>query len=372
MTITEHRNTRFKLAIITSLGSKCATLVLQLLVLPLAVRTLGPALFGVYSMLVASLNWIWSCGVGIGPSLTIATAHAVKDGNQSREARYVSTAFHIICLICMLLVLGFSVITHYIGIGDIFGDQYLIYAHDIRLGISIISGMLMSILLLGVVEGAMAGHQEQYIINFCAMLGNICSAAVLLVVLLRAPSVIGMILCMTCVAYLPRVLIAITYVVFIRPHWTPKLRSFDFATAKLLLGTGAAFSIMQIAQFMKHEMGILFVGRILGPVAVAGYAILINICLLGFGVVTMQTQPLLPAITDAAANGDYTWIRRIGSRGLRYVMIYACLAGLMLAGAGNTIICIWYGPTVAQVSHCRLQSGPHLCCRFGRCIISGC
>jgi len=247
----------------------------------------------------------------------------------------------------MLLVLGFSIIAHYFGISDIFGDQYLIYAHDIKLGLTIIFGMLIGILLLGVVEGAMAGHQEQYIINFCAMIGNLCSAAVLLVVLLRAPSVVGMILCMTCVAYLPRILTAIAYVIFIRPHWMPKFKSFDIPTAKVLIGTGAAFSIMQMGQFMKHEIGILFIGRILGPVPVAGYAILVNLCLLGFGAISMQTAPLLPAITDAIANGEYEWIRGVYSRGIRYAMVYACLVGLVLAVAGNLIIRIWYGPSVA-------------------------
>jgi O-antigen/teichoic acid export membrane protein len=334
------RSHRLKLAVAASIGSKVATVVLQVLVMPLAVRALGPERFGVYVMLTASLNWIWSAGIGIGPSLTVAIARAVADGDSDREARSFSSAFFAILAICVLILTATGAVGLRYSPETVLGAQYAVYRSDIGPGLFVLVACLVNVLLLGVVEGAQAGYQEQYIINLFTMLGNILGTVSLFVFGMRQPSIINLILCLYIVAYLPRALNAFI-LIGSRSQLRPRVRHFDIGIVKMLLGTGAAFSLVQLGMFLKQECGILLVGRLLGPGTV----------------VTMQLQPLLPALTDAVARGDLDWIRRVCSKALSLTMLYAISVGVTLAILGAPIIRIWYGPQVMPGVHLQVAIG---------------
>ena len=92
------RSTRLKLAVLASIGSKIATVALQILVLPLAIRSLGAERYGVYVMLTSSLSWILLAGTGLAPSLTVLIA-AVR-GDDEAETRYLTSALCIVGTIC--------------------------------------------------------------------------------------------------------------------------------------------------------------------------------------------------------------------------------------------------------------------------------
>ena len=142
---------------------------------------------------------------------------------------------------------------------------------------------------------------------------------------------------------IPRLVNAVISVTYVRPHLSPKLIHFDRTIVSTLLSTGVAFSMMSLGHFLRQECGILLVGRMLGPVSVAKYAIVVNITILASGIINMQLRPLLPAVTDAWAKGDYAWIRRTRLRTLSITMGYAIAVALVLAVLGDTIVGLWYG-----------------------------
>ena len=307
-----HRDRRLKLAIGASISSKVATAALQLLVMPLAVRALGPERFGVFVMISSSLIWISSASIGFGNGLTIAISKAVAVNDTLAQSQAISSAFFTVLGICTLILSGMGIVHDRFGLDCILGHQYSNYQADIVTGLWLIIGFMIASLVLDVLEGTQAGHQETHIINLAGMLGQALSAVSLLVVVVwHVQSIINLILCLFVLSVIPRLVNSFIFVTISQPHLIPNPLRFKRSVLGSLLGTGIAFSLMGLGQFLRQQCSILLVGHMLGPVAVSVYAIIVNITMLAFGMIMMQVRPLLPAITDAWARGDREWIDRM-------------------------------------------------------------
>ena len=344
----QHRDRRLKLAVVASIGSKVATAALQVLVMPLAIRTLGPEQFGIFVMLSSSLIWISTAHMGLGNSLILVISQAAAADDRAAQIRALSSAFWAVLGVCSLILLGIGVVYSQWGIGYILGQQCSAYQADINQGFWLLVGCMTIGLILDVFEGTQSGYQETHVGNLAFMLGQALSAASLaLVIFSHTQSIVNLILCLYVLATVPRLFNALRLVTITRPYLLPSLWQFDRRVLVGLLATGIAFTVNGVAQFLRNQGSILLVGRLLGPVTVSTYAIIVNITLLAFGIIAMQLRPLLPALTDAWARGDHEWINRARIQILRYIMGYAVAVGGTLALLGGPIISVWYGPQVA-------------------------
>ncbi|MBV8076393.1 MAG: oligosaccharide flippase family protein [Planctomycetaceae bacterium] len=340
------RSTRLKLAVLASIGSKFVTVLLQLLVLPMAVRALGAERYGVYVMLASCLSWITLVGTSIAPSLTIGIAAA--RGDNEAEARYLTSALCIVGIVCALILAALGALLWHSGVTGLFGARYLAYTDDIYAGLLVLTGALLVQLLLVVVEGVQGGYQELHIVGVCAMLGQVLATVTLAAVIAcRAQSIVNLILCLCVVAFLPRLCNGLVLIGHVRRHLWPRPRHFSPRLARALVGTGMAFSLAGLGQFLRQDGSVVLVGRLLGPGPVAGYALMLYLTLLASGIVTMQLGPLLPAITDAMAGSDLEWVRWAWRRTMGRNMAFALAVGAGLALAGPALVRLWYGPALA-------------------------
>jgi len=347
-----------KLAVIASLCSKLATTVLQVVAMPLAIRALGPERFGVFAMLSSSLIWISSANIGLGNSLVIAISKAVAIDDLRAQTRAISSAFFAVIGISIVILLSMGIIHSQFDILHYLGGQYQIYSSDITTGFWWLVCCMIIHLILDVFEGAQSGYQEIHIVNIAGMFGQVFSAiTLLLVVFCHAQSIVSLIICLYVFSIIPRLLNALFSVTMVRPHLFPQPRYYSHTALSSLLSTGMAFTLMGIAYFLKHQCSILLVGYMLGPVSVAGYAIMINITLLAFGIISMQMRPLLPALTDAWARQDYKWVKQTYIKILHYTMWYAIAVGVILALFGKPIIRVWYGPQMMPSVYLQIAIG---------------
>lgn len=336
------REHRIKLAVATSIVSKIATMAVQILAMPLAVKALGVDLFGVYAMLAASLNWMSMASIGIGPGLTLGIANAAVKGEHKIEARYFSSAFYMIFTICTVLGIALFAASCFYPVYHIFGPKYIHYSATISSGAYLLIAMLLAQLLLTVFDAAQAGYQEQYISNTWAIVGNTFSLVALFVVAYCYPSVSGMIIAVSGAPVLASMCNGIRLIGVARPYLRPKWIHFHWPTSKMLIYNGLAFSIVIGASFLNHQFSTIMVGRLGGARVVATYSIMMQIIILALGMVSMFMKPLWPALTDAVARHDAEWAQKIYYKALRYSMIYATLVGGGIAIVGRPVLHLWF------------------------------
>ena len=132
-----------------------------------------------------------------------------------------------------------------------------------------------------------------------------------------------------------------------RPHLIPRWAKPDMALVRFLLTDGLAFCATLSLAPMAKEFGLrLVLGHLGGPVAVALFDILERLMVMVFGFVVMFTFPLWPALSDAAARGDFAWIRSARRRLYALAGGYAVLFTVGLTVFGAWAIQLWLGEAV--------------------------
>jgi len=342
MDVAEFRIQRIRYAAVTSLGSKVMTVTVQVLALPIAIRALGSERFALYAMLAALLSWVGLANIGIGPALVLGIAAAAARGERVAEARLFTSAWVPVLCFAVVLGLGIGVVIQLMPVANTFGANYAQYVVVIRLGLLILLGSMLLQALLSVIEAAQVGYQEQYILNLWTTLGGLFTLAALVSVAKLTPTVIAMILAVNAPPLMARLLNSVRFMNG-RPHLKPRREAFDWSESKSLLVSGLAFSLVGLGSFLNHQVPVVIVGRTLNTLATATFAAVMNVFMIGFGMVSMVAIPLWPAISDSVARGEVSWVRKAYHRLLSYSMLYAVLVCVVLILAGRPIMRLWFG-----------------------------
>ncbi|MEI8342801.1 MAG: hypothetical protein WCH43_14850, partial [Verrucomicrobiota bacterium] len=121
---TTRRNRSIRLAVATSFVSKAGTVLLQLLSIPLAVRVLGRAEFGLYTTVNLTLATISLLQVGIGPALTHGLTRARAAGDEVKQRELGSTAFFLMTGISLLAGLLLATVLLAVPVPVLFGAAF--------------------------------------------------------------------------------------------------------------------------------------------------------------------------------------------------------------------------------------------------------
>ena len=340
------RKRNLSLAVITSVISKIANMGVQVLAMPIALHALGVARFGVYTTIAAAIGWLGLSSIGIGPGLTRRITEAAAKNDHNLEKQLVSSSFFLMLIIVLPLTCAAFIL---IWIGNpilIFGLKYLPYLHEIREGLSALLVMFAVRMLLSIGEAAQMGYQEQYIINAWGAAGNMLCLVSLLFVTHYLPTVLGIILAVNGTSTIARLINYLYLVLKSRPYLIPSFRSYKNNLLHGILGTGIAFTLVQLSLIFSSDLIIILTGRIIGPAASARIGIMIQIVGLGMGFIVMISQPLWPAVTDAVTRGERQWVHNAYRRTLNIMMVYSCLVGCVIALGGNILVFYWFGSKV--------------------------
>jgi O-antigen/teichoic acid export membrane protein len=201
-------------------------------------------------------------------------------------------------------------------------------------------------MMLSIGEAAQMGYQEQYIINAWGTAGNILCLVSLFFVTHYFATVLWIILAVNGASTITRLLNYLYLILKKRPYLYPSYRLFSKNVLRGVIGTGIAFSLVQLSGILSYDLCIIIAGRVIGPAASAHIGIMVQIVSLSMGFVAMISQPLWPAITDAATRHEQHWIQKMYWRTLKLLMIYACIIGFVLGFGGKYLVLYWYGPKV--------------------------
>lgn len=344
-TPSSHRSRQLKLSVITSIFSKGVSIILQLVLIPLAISALGTARFGVYVTITATLGWINMAGIGIGPGLTLQTTVAAASDDRIQEQRLFSTAFFLIVVVTIITLSILFIMVSFIGIPTLFGPRLIEFELEIRQGLVVLGLLLGANLLLSVAEATQLGHQNQHVNNSWLILGNVLTIGSLYFFVLKNPSIVAMILAVYGSITFAKILNGVS-LIRKRPYLFPQFRLVSLSTVKLLLGVGLAFLVGQFATLLYQQFSVFLVGRQLGPQDAATFAVMMQIITLVGSFVVMVTVPLWPAITDGVARNDIEWVNQSYRKTLKILMPYAFTVGTVIVVGGKRIIHLWIGPEI--------------------------
>jgi O-antigen/teichoic acid export membrane protein len=327
-------------------ASKVFGVFAQFIALPIAIRALGIDHFAIYAMAMASSAWITLVGLGIGPGLTVSVVAARAAADKRRETQLFASAMLPTLLITGSVLAVLLPIVSAARVTAIFGSQYAPSRYALLHCLQFVILLSAAQILLSVVEATQAGYQEHYRMNLAAMCGSAISVPLIILTGRTAPTAFALLMATQLPAVASRMVNA---VIFLRrnKHLRPVTRALDARTSRALLKDGAAFSTVSVGSFVNTSLLTLLVARFTNSATTATFAAAQGIFSLLFGLISMLTVPLSPAVSDSAVKADVPWLRRAYAILLRYSLAYGIAGAAFFAVFGCAALRLWYGKTVA-------------------------
>jgi O-antigen/teichoic acid export membrane protein len=351
---THRRNRSIRMAVVTSFASKAGTILLQLLAIPIAIRVLGRAEFGIFTTVNITLGTMSLLEVGIGPALTHGLSKALADGDEVKQRELGSTAFFLMATISAIVGLALSSVLLMVPIPDLFGNEFADNASILRPALWTGLGVFLMFFILNLTERIREGHLEVASNNLWGAAGNFMSAACVGIGIWYIPEVWFLV-----VAVHGAMMLAKTFntVALWRKHplMIPSLKSVRPRMARHLFSDGVAFSTCcVITGLIEYNFCGWMVGKTGGPEAVALYGIFISMTVMQLGFVVMLSTPTWPAVAEALARNDRPWARNAAKSLYWYGTGFAICSAIGMVLVGPWVLSIWLGKEFSSISRLML------------------
>lgn len=322
------------LAKLTSMG-------VNFLSVPLAYNYLGSERYGLW-VVINSLIAIFGfadLGVGNGVVNQVAEANGRDDVPAIRKA--CSAGTFVVGSIAILVLLAFLAVYPWVSWAAVFNVKGAVAAMEVGPALVALVSIFAIGMPLSIVSKVQAGLQEGYRSAAWQCLGSVMSLVALLLVV-RAQ--LGLPWLVLALAGAPALVNGLNWGHFFlkrRRDLLPRWDLFERDSAKAVMQVGLAFFALQLVLAMTSAADSLVITKVLGPEAVAAFAIPDRLFTQVSAILHLLMGPLWPAYGEALARGDRHWVSKTLRRSLLVAGICSSLAVASLALVAPKILSFW-------------------------------
>ena len=319
------------------------TAVLGLFSLALTFRYLGIERYGLWLIISTILAWLNLSDLGVGNALTNKLSSAFGQSQEQDAQHLVATAFWLLSLIGLLIVLAGVVLGFALPWANLLNAKSAQAAQELPMAIALAIAIYGLGFPLGITKNVYSGYQEGYYANYW----NIASSVVSLLALVVVTRFKGGLPLLVGAVFGSRLLVLAASAIFLfgfhRSALTLTPHAIRRGDARSLFSLGLKFVALQIAGLLISQTDNLVIVRMLGPKEVAIFGTLLKLFSY-IGVLQLWIlTPLWPAYGEAYVRGDIYWIRRT----LKYSLFGLLALTLLISGGlvvfARDLIRIWVG-----------------------------
>jgi O-antigen/teichoic acid export membrane protein len=328
-----------------SLASKAAGYGARLVSIPLALRLLGPAPYGLWLTAGSLIGWLNFADLGLGSGLVSAVAAAQGRSDSRVVQRLVSTAFAASLAVALLLagaVLALArtdLAARLLGAG---ADPHL--AAEARRLLILLGWLFAASFALSPVNHLCAALQEGYRAHLASIAATLTGLALLVPLWFSGASLMGFALAMGAPPLAATLALAAFLFGGAHRALRPRLAAIDLRSLATIFSQGGPLFLVTLSDVcVVYSINILVASRF-GAAEVPRVAIPLSICLVFVNICGGITQPYWPACVEAAARRDWPWIRSASLRVLRMNALVIGAGALGTALLGRLFLSLWAGP----------------------------
>ena len=333
-----------------NLAGQVAPALVAIFSIPYVIHHLGPDRYGLYSLAIIVVGYFALFDLGIGPATTKYVAELLGGGEIGKLPKLVWTA--VASQTCMGLVGGILLA----AVSPFLAERALkipaglhSQAHLIFL---IMAAALPISFASGSVQGVLGASQRFDLLNAIGIPTGVLTYLVPVVALALGFDLPAIVFSLVLVRVAAS---AIVLVLAIRLYPTLRRIRFDFSLVRSLLGFGGWVAIsgavgpilIYIDQFLIGAvLSIAAVGFYTPPFTIANKLGILPSCLV---------STLFPAFSTSAGRGDSEWIRKTLIRSLKFLILTAGPAALLLFFLARPLLTFWLGTKFANEGALALQ-----------------
>jgi O-antigen/teichoic acid export membrane protein len=334
------RDRRAAVSTVTAIVARGAMLLGSFIAIPLTIGYLGVGRYGILLTLTSLTSMFVFADLGLGNGLLNVVSDANGRDDRDAASRAVSSAFFMLVGVAGILAVAFVVALPLVNWMDLFHTAGAA-RDEIVPTATVLFGIFVVALPLGVVDRVRMGYQEGFINSIASVAGALVGLLALIVAIALHASLPLLVLAISAP---PIVALALNgYHLFLkdRPWLRPRLRLADRAAALGLARIGLLFLILQLAVAVAFQADVIVAATVLGPAAAATYAVTLKFFMLAPSLVGLFLATLWPAYTEAIARSDPTWIRQMLKRSVLIAVAASGGASLALFVGGPWLIATW-------------------------------
>jgi len=345
----QERSVKAKKNIIASFFIKGASIVISIILVPIAINYVSVSQYGVWLTLNSIVVWFNFFDIGLTRGLRNKLAEAIAKGEDELASIYVSSTYGILTIICTALLVIFLIVNPLLNWAHI-----LNISSSMRSEVSILAVIVFTYFclqfVLRIVATVLTADQQPSVTPLLSLLGQILSL-ILILVLIKTTSgsliLLGSVFCFS-----PIVVYIGASLFFFRGSYRkyrPQFSKIKFSYGKELLSLGVIFFIIQVAGIVQYETSNLIIARNFGTGQVTAY----NIVYKYFGMLDMVfvifLAPFWSASTEAYVKNDIAWIKK-GIRKYNQLNILLFFIGCIMLLFSHSIYDLWLGKGKVDIS----------------------
>ncbi len=299
-----------------------------LVIMPLLLRVLGPAKFGVWGA-IASLAWLSGMvDIGTGTALVtlVARSRSVERYHQAR--RHVAGALGIGSALAGLALFAFAV-------------WWFIGGAQGRLGPYLIAVVALAFNLpLSSANNLWMALQKGYVSSSWELVQTLLTTGGLI----WASSFTTDVRVYVVVVYLSLVVAnagSLIHLFVQHSELRPEAILFSWNAMKEVAGQGVLYFILGLTGGLSYLLDNVLALSLLGPEASARMTIAIRVCFTAISALGVMSMPLWPAFAEAAERRDRNWIRKALVRGTAFLVVLTIAASSLLLILGERLLRLW-------------------------------
>lgn len=303
------RTHRFLWNVVGVYAVKLGSVLVSVLTVPIMLKYLSQAEYGVWLTLNSSILWLSAFDIGLSNGLKNRLTESLSRGDRISARRYISSAYAMVCLVAIPLV-GVA-----LGAANLFDIQALLKIDsrgilDFKAGLTIAIILFGAFFVLKLLAAILLSDQKAAMQSLMELVGNALSTiAIYLLALRQVPHKFLLVMIITFLVPCSVYLIA-SIGVFL--GWyrdiSPRINQIEKSACRDLVGLGWKFFAIQFSSLVIFGSTNLVVSNIFGPDQVTVYGIASKYMTVPIMAFSMLTLPLWTAVTDALARGDRPWI----------------------------------------------------------------
>jgi len=328
-----YRSSQVKKNILASIFIKGLSIIISLLYVPITLNYLNPTRYGLWMTLTSIVAWMGIFDIGLGNGLRNKLAEALALGEKEKAKKYVSTAYAILSIIVISILILFLIANHWIN-----WSAALNTAESYRSELKILSIVIVVLFgfkfVLNIISTVFTADQKPAIGSIFEVFGSILGLIIIYILTLtNRTSLIAFGLAAMLTPVIVYLVVSIYFYknkyYYLKPSW----KSIELSYAKDLTGLGIKFFVIQIAALIIFQTSNILISQFFSPAEVTPY----NISFKYFGVLTMLwgiiLAPIWSAFTQAKTLNDIIWVKKTISRLNKLMIPTILLLVLMSFGA---------------------------------------
>lgn len=329
-----------------SIGTKGATILASLLLVPMTIHYINPTQYGIWLTLSSIIGMVAMFDLGLGNGFRNKFAEAKAYGDLTTAKQLLSTTYFALgIVVSILLIIALSV--------NMFVDWTEVlkvpaaYSVELRECFAIVCVFTCLNMVANVFQSLLSADQKT---GYASIISGIGQYVALLVIFILTKTTKGSLLNLAVFyAGVPFfVMLFATLIMFNFSHYRiykPSIRFIRLGMVKNILQLGGQFFLIYMCLIVIFQIVNIVISREVSAYAVTQYNIAQKYFNILYSVSVIMTTPFWSAFTDAYAKNDAPWMRNMVRR-LEKAWLIICGIGLLMVSISPLFYKIWVGNSV--------------------------